>query len=414
MWLFGCEVQVNTPGAINAEEDNQDEDEDDQGGDGFPQFTHPDFTPQNDEQLIIPDVLLKELRRTVVEIKLEYNPNIMNSAQGGFPTNQLYDGLNDHFDAVNSHKFTIKHPELVVQDSLGTEFPLEIYLLPEKNSGRFMIWVSLNQIAINFVHYNMGQTAYYLRKSITVKILSDDSTTNILNKSYLHPSANYDLSTATWHPASIEFHSGGAEIDGFHQAFKRPVAWVNPCYNPFHSTSPGKPSSMTAFPCYDPYGAVNAEVFDDYQHLILQPIAPVGYKHFDWNTYDYKRTDTLGNVLNTLIPHNIFSEHHAIALEETREKFSSIKNQLTARDIGWFGLPPDYRNQIARAHPIFIDIYLKENTAIAAQKLQIPANGITVEQINDHEPSSGAVAANTEALTLEYVVEDPGEPFHKF
>lgn len=134
--------------------------------------------------------------------ELKYHPDLFKDASG-IATSEMYDASSNSFDATSSKMFRIQHPSLVVEDSHGKKFPLELYLVPEKNqvaTQTVMVFASLNQIAINFAQVNIAQTAYFLRPlkgANPLNSTAEDMTPNVLNQAYLHPSHGF-VPVADW------------------------------------------------------------------------------------------------------------------------------------------------------------------------------------------------------------------------
>lgn len=342
--------------------------------------TNIDMTQPIDEAEIgIPDDPSKIIRKTVITIPLKLNmSNIM--AAGGV----IYDKNRiNNFKPDTHQNYRIADSHLVIEDSQSNQHPLIIYLIPYKVTDtptklKFETYFTVNNIAINTLNWNQSHTAFYLRGSY----LGEDErhSSKVWNQDKM--AMNGADPVTKWVAGAVILDtSGGSTPDVSHS----PTLTQYPCFDS---------RDLDAKPCdtYSP-GDVNNLIKT---HLTLQPIATMGYKHFDWYAYNFTH-DELKDLAPSTTP--LTKAQTDAAIQETIDKLVKQSSVAGSRDIGWYGLPIATRNQILRYHITEISFEVT-NTSASGTDIEIDANSIKIDHYNMTNPPGTATTATNPTLTL--------------
>ena len=319
----------------------------------------------------IPDDPSEAKRITDIEILIEYNKDKVYQ----FP--QTYKPEDNNFNPKKVVNYKINHPRMVVKTSPGnTEYPFSIYLskysAKGKNYASFVVFATLDNIAYNTMSFNQSHTAYYLRGAYINK--KQAVSYEVYNKDRMQGLKDYD--SWYWDAAAITVQ------DSFVTAVP----------------------SRTLYPCYGTYAPVFCDKDESGKSniskkmpILFQPIATVGFKHYDWYSYEFIHPSLKG-VTPTSVANE---EHERLALKETEEVLVGLDQ--TKNDIGWYGLPITEREQIIRYHITQLHLTFKHNASIPNSDLVIPQNGIKVAHYNESKVSPQSVG--NQKITVAYKVE---------
>jgi hypothetical protein len=333
----------------------------------------------DEDKLGIPKDPSAAIRKTIIEIALNFKPSELNTALSASGASKPSD-----FNPQDTASFQIKTEGLVVQDSAGNEHELVLYLVLDANNtvntkAKFYVFATLNNIAYNTQSYNQSHTAMYVRGA----------------KIGANPNDYEVISDSIWNQGKLQTEDTNI----------LPTEWVGGYFTSENSKSTIDHSpSTTKYPCYQEYDGYDCNEYDSNtglsnivkEGLVFQPIATVGYQDFDWFGHVFTDSEFTAHT-PTATPN---PELHAAAVAETKSILANNQS-ATGKEIGWFGLPIEQRNKMIRYHAVAVKFSLNE--ADTGNKIHIGANDIKIahytEGTND---SKTPVSINNPELILDY------------
>jgi hypothetical protein len=269
-----------------------------------------------------------------------------------------------HFDVLKSTYWLIQHDKIEVVDSIGQRHALRLYLVPQSRAkldftlGGF---TTLNDIAYNPITLNLSHTAFSMRGSMLENI-TGQYTESITSKA--HNAARYQKSK---HIAASKWMAVTLLKDHVD-----PSTSIYPCYGYYDGKNCLK---------INPNDIKNTNI-QFHQYAYFQPIAPVGYKNFDWRSHSF--VHPLLKDLSKSPPKEPSLEAQDYAREEAKRMLKTQSETMV--DIGWYGLPVAHRNRIKRFHVTRVYFDLIDDRSIYDKKIILPKNSIQVRHYDVESP----------------------------
>jgi hypothetical protein len=286
--------------------------------------------------------------------------------------------LTDPFDPASTKSYKIAVPELKIIDSAGDAHDLVLYLIPtDIPSGTdvaFQVYATVNNIGISLIRRNQSHTSLYVKGAYVPKFTEFVTSSTIYNQDMM-TIPDGAIEPTLWHGALI-----------------------------YPNTSILYPAS-TKYPCFKKH--MVCDKLDDGNsnydrvHFLLQPLATMGYKDFDWFEYVFKDSDLNTHPLtNTPLTNDIKDK----AIAETLERLKETTLADNTPDIGWYGLPLEKRNHMIRYHSVQIELsFTEDDTNLSDTDLVILENSIKMVHYTKGFDSDETLKTVTHAqLTAEH------------
>jgi hypothetical protein len=333
--------------------------------------TYSSGTGKDDVDIGVPVEPLMANIITEFNVKLEIQENYANNLD------ITYNTTDRNFDPEQHKSFTIRSDNMIVTDSENNDHLLALHVIPLNDDvGRMMVLATLDGKSISFL------TMSHARQALFLDTFSNPYYASMIKQdNFVDPSTPYSSMNRNW--VGKAFKSNVAELTyGASYRLLLPLSLNEPCYQP-----------ITVLACTTDLNSLTNKQGQTRNYL--QPLAPLGVRNKNWNTYDYTSPLIDGYVIGTgpLLPQQ--------ADQVKAETIEALKTSTLTDDIGWFGLSAEDRSQIDRLHYIRINIEFEENGQIvAASKMRVM--GL---QRKTYTPISGESIQLTDSLSSSVVVE---------
>lgn len=321
-----------------------------------------------EDDLVPPDNTKKVKRYTDVRVHIQ------------LPDNWLDESMNDpgyqsaaDFNPATDKSFLISNPQLVITDSSNKKYRIKLYLIPQnkissKVAKTFVVFVTVNDIAINTVRMNSQHTAYFQKFGKS----------NGEARSSYRPSngAPNDYPAIEWFGGIIKASGkAGPDVDSGKELFEQ---WPRTTKDPVYS--PSEPSDQV-----------------EQEPIELQYLATVGMNQFDWDGIELPccyGSEAIGKSVDTLAEQALGESNQIYNNGGTENITAKYTNQQYPQqtkaetyDFGWHGLTSTVRGTIERYHITRLN-FTWERLSTDSNELIIPANGIAVSTWNTQEGST--------------------------
>jgi hypothetical protein len=307
---------------------------------------------------------------TEFNVKLEIQENYANNLD------ITYNTTDRNFDPEQHKSFTIRSDNMIVTDSENNDHLLALHVIPLNDDvGRMMVLATLDGKSISFL------TMSHARQALFLDTFSNPYYASMIKQdNFVDPSTPYSSMNRNW--VGKAFKSNVAEFTyGASYRPLLPLTLNEPCYQP-----------ITVLACTDSTNSLTNERGQTRNYL--QPLAPLGVRNKNWNTFTY--TDP---VFDGYVRGNPLSPEQETAAKTTT--IEALKTSTLTDDIGWFGLSAEDRSQIDRLHYILINIEFNQHgDIVAASKMRVM--GL---QRKTYTPISGESIQLTDSLSSSVVVE---------